>query len=81
MPTVPILMFIIITPCVWGVYGVISWVLSIFGVDGLDRVALSFLAALTFIICVSVNAWDERNETPKKALRLRWSKTGTAGKT
>ena len=66
-------LLILVTPSVWCVYGVASWILSFFGVDRLDRVALSFLAALIFIICVSVGAWDEmHNGMPNKASWLRW---------
>jgi hypothetical protein len=70
---VALLTFVFTFPLVAGVYLTCRGLLAdLTDLSRPDQVALSFLAALVFLLCVSVNAWEHRNDAPRKPLWRRW---------
>jgi hypothetical protein len=54
-----VLLFVFL-PGAWIVYGISRWILSNFDLTLSDKVALSFLAAIAYLLGHSITAWDMR---------------------
>lgn len=53
-------MFFALLPGVWIAYGVCRWGLSYAGLGVMDQIAMSFLAAIVYLVGAMVIAWERR---------------------
>jgi hypothetical protein len=66
LPMILFTMLLAFLPSVWIAYGLSRWGLSFTGLDVLDQVAMSFLAALVAGGCAALLGWEQKDGPPRR---------------